>query len=91
MIGTSSNSRRRLQRAAAHVVAKGAVATLAILATIGAAVAVEAIKTGGGEGHGSLFTVMLPDSTSADPPAPVAVAEQKEAEAARVWVGGSGG
>src|SRR5215470_17047832 len=44
MEGNGSNSRRRLQRAAAHVVAKGAVAALAIVATIGAALAVEVIK-----------------------------------------------
>src|SRR4051812_3098617 len=45
MIGNGSNSRTRLRRAALHVVAKGAVATCAIVATLGAALAVEAIKS----------------------------------------------
>ena len=44
MMGNHSKSRRRLQRAAAYAVAKGAVAVCAIAATLGVAIAVEVGK-----------------------------------------------
>lgn len=65
MIGTGSNSRKRLHRAAAHVVAKGAVAACAIIATVGAALAVEAMKV---------------HSTATDPPSVPTVTEQAPPE-----------
>jgi len=63
MEGNGSNSRRRLQRAAAHVIAKGAVAACAIVATVGAALAVEVIKV---------------QTLAPNPPAPPAVADQAD-------------
>jgi uncharacterized protein YbaP (TraB family) len=65
MEGNGSKSRRRLQRAAAHVAAKGAVAACAIVATVGAALAVEVIKV----------QTLVPN-----PPPPAAVADQAPPE-----------
>jgi uncharacterized protein YbaP (TraB family) len=65
MEGNGSNSRRRLHRAAVHVVAKGAVAACAIVATVGAALAVEVIKV---------------QSLAPNPPPPPAVADQAPPE-----------
>src|ERR1700761_5814648 len=77
MIGSGSNSRTRLRRAALHVAAKGAVATCAILATLGAALAVEAIKI-----H-SAATDPPPPPAAEAPPEEVVV--EGKHEGPRMW------
>jgi len=78
MIGNGSNSRTRLRRAAIHVVAKGAVATCAIVATLGAALAVEAFK-------GAALDPPQPTATATDEPPPEEVVVEGKHEGPRMW------
>jgi len=78
MIGNGSNSRTRLRRAAIHVVAKGAVATCAIVATLGAALAVEAFK-------GAALDAPQPTATATDEPPPEEVVVEGKHEGPRMW------
>jgi len=80
MIGKGSNSRTRLRRAALHVVAKGAVATCAIVATLGAALAVEAIKI-----HSAATDPPPPAATATDEAPPEEVVVEGKHEGPRMW------
>src|SRR3954468_17876729 len=79
MEGNGSNSRRRLQRAAAHVVAKGAVAACAIVATVGAALAVEVIKVQ------TMAPNAPPAPAVADEATPEEVVVEEKHEGPRMW------
>jgi uncharacterized protein YbaP (TraB family) len=78
MIGNGSNSRTRLRRAALHVVAKAAVATCAIVATLGAALAVEAIKN-------AAVDPPPPAATATDEAPPEEVVVEGKHEGPRMW------
>ena len=79
MMGNHSKSRRRLQRAAAYAVAKGAVAVCAIAATLGVAIAVEV---------GQLKTAVSeppPAATPTEEAPPEEVVVEGSHEGPRMW------
>jgi uncharacterized protein YbaP (TraB family) len=79
MTGIGSNRRRRWQHTTAHVVAKGAFAVCAIIATLGAALAVEAIKT-----HSAAADLGASPAAAEQAPPDEVVVEGKH-EGPRMW------